>query len=244
MSGAASLYLPCPRSDPPSTFIARYIRQSWAIGLPREMLSLGISIKRQVCRREIMTAYERIGGVWARSGLAVCANLSSPGCRRTGEALFEQFAGTIQKIGQTTPNNNPFYAGGVGVVNSPTVSMPTDAWNQIIVERSRTSLSIYLDRSLLLSDTSFAGSITSSTNPLLIGTRNAADGRDFAVNESMDEIAIWDRALTSSEITSLWNDGQGMLINASAVPEPSTLVFLATALVFIGGRSLAFSFAT
>jgi hypothetical protein len=122
-------------------------------------------------------------------------------------------------------------------VVSSTVSMPLHAWNQIIVDRSGSTLSIVLNGSLLVSSTSFIGSLASSTNPLLIGRRDAQDGRDFAVDGSMDEIAFWDRALTSSEITSLWNGGNGMLIGAASVPEPSTLVLAVIALVLVGVRS-------
>jgi Concanavalin A-like lectin/glucanases superfamily/PEP-CTERM motif len=121
-------------------------------------------------------------------------------------------------------------------VNSPTVSMPTDAWNQVIVERSGNTLSIYLDGTLVVSDTSFVGSITSSPNPLLFGTRDAQDGRDFAVDGRLDEIAIWNRALSSSEIASLWNNGAGQLIPAASVPEPSSLMLAAIAFVLVGGR--------
>jgi Concanavalin A-like lectin/glucanases superfamily/PEP-CTERM motif len=148
------------------------------------------------------------------------------------QTLIEKFTGangpgwslTTPSAGGTS-NIVEFYGGGVGVVNSPTVSIPTGEWSQVIVERSGTTLSIYLDGSLLVSDTSFVGSITSVTNPLLIGTRDAQDGRDFAVDGKMDEIAIWNRALSTSEIVSLWNGGNGMIIAAS-VPEPSSVCLM------------------
>ncbi|MGP0067371.1 MAG: LamG-like jellyroll fold domain-containing protein [Isosphaeraceae bacterium] len=154
--------------------------------------------------------------------IQVWVNFNTFGSRE--QTLIEKFSGSGGPGWTlTTPNDNiQFYASGVGVVNSAQVSMPTDAWNQIIVERNGSTLSIYLDGSLLVSDTSFVGSINPSTNPLLIGTRDAQDGRDFAVDGRMDEIAIWDRALTTSEIASLWNNGQGMLM--SSVPEPSSLM--------------------
>jgi autotransporter passenger strand-loop-strand repeat protein len=44
---------------------------------------------------------------------------------------------------------------------------------------------------------------------LLVGARDAADGRDFTVNGLIDNVAIWNRALSTSEIASSWNNGLG-----------------------------------
>jgi Concanavalin A-like lectin/glucanases superfamily/PEP-CTERM motif len=170
--------------------------------------------------------------------IQVWVNFNTFGGRE--QTLIEKFSGdggpgwTL-----TTPGGNSiqFYASGLPVVQAP-VSIAAGTWNQIIVDRSGNTLSLYLDGSLLVSDTNYVGSIDPSTNPLLIGTRDAQDGRDFAVDGRMDEIAIWDRALTTSEITSLWNNGQGMLITTASVPEPSSIVLLGLA-GLIGGTSYA-----
>ena len=88
-----------------------------------------------------------------------------------------------------------FYANnGSLAVNSPGVSIQTGTWNQVIVERSGNTLSIYLDDSLLVSDSSYVGSILPSTNPLLIGKRDDASGQVLPLDGSLDEIAIWNRA--------------------------------------------------
>ena len=121
-------------------------------------------------------------------------------------------------------------------MNSSAVSITTGTWNQIIVERDGTTLGIYLDGSLVVSDSSYIGSMTSSSLPLLIGNRNSEDGRNYDVNGQMDEIAIWNRALSSSEIASLWNNGAGQLIPAASVPEPSSLTLAAIAFVVAAGR--------
>jgi trimeric autotransporter adhesin len=143
------------------------------------------------------------------------------------QTLIEKFSGnggpgwTL-----TTPGGSAiqFFASGLPTVQAP-VSITAGTWNQIIVDRSGNTLSIYLDGSLLVSDTSYVGSINPSTNPLLIGRRDAQDGRDFSVDGRLDEIAIWNRALSTSEIASLWNGGAGMLIAAS-VPEPSSVCLM------------------
>jgi Concanavalin A-like lectin/glucanases superfamily len=67
----------------------------------------------------------------------------------------------------------------------------------------------------MVSDTSYTGSINPSTNPLLIGKRNAQDGREFAVDGRLDKIAIWDRELTASEIS--FEPSQSVAIDWSAI---------------------------
>jgi concanavalin A-like lectin/glucanase superfamily protein len=61
----------------------------------------------------------------------------------------------------------------------------------------------------LVSSGNASGALPTSTNPLLIGKRNPQDGRDFSVNGSLDETAIWDRALSDAEIAQIWNGGNG-----------------------------------
>jgi hypothetical protein len=45
--------------------------------------------------------------------------------------------------------------------------------------------------------------------PLYIGRRNPDDKRDFGMNGRLDEVAIWNRALSDSEIAHLYNGGLG-----------------------------------
>jgi hypothetical protein len=53
------------------------------------------------------------------------------------------------------------------------------------------------------------GVITDSMNPLLIGRRNMGDPSNFALAGAVDDVAIWNRALTAEEIATLWNGGAG-----------------------------------
>src|SRR5262249_20747182 len=46
----------------------------------------------------------------------------------------------------------------------------------------------------------FSGTWEASTNPLLIGARNSEDGRNFTVDGLIDDVAIWNRALSVNEI--------------------------------------------
>jgi hypothetical protein len=144
------------------------------------------------------------------------------------QTLIEKFSGqagpgwTISKVTRSGNNEMEFYASPFGPIDSTPLSISTGAWHQVVVTRTGSSFSLYFDDSVVGSGT-FSGSIDPSSNPLLVGRRDGADPRDFAVDGRLDEIAIWDRALSPSEVAGLWNGGQGMLI-PTAVPEPSTAV--------------------
>jgi len=100
-------------------------------------------------------------------------------------------------------------------------------WQQFVERRSGGTFDLFYDDSLVATGTS-SSALPTSSNPLLIGARNSGDGRNFTVDGLVDEVAIWDRALSDSDIASLWNGGIGEQI--PSVPEPSTLASLSTGL--------------
>jgi hypothetical protein len=77
--------------------------------------------------------------------------------------------------------------------------------------------------------------VTDTSFPLIVGRRNAADGRDFSADGRLDEVAIWNRALSNQEIALLNNGGAGRKI-----PEPTALVLGGIAVVALAlGRRRA-----
>lgn len=88
-------------------------------------------------------------------------------------------------------------------------SMAPGHWYHLIVVRRGPTLSILVDgqaRATALVGTA-ANSETSA--PLLVGRRHQQDGRVFATNGQLDEVAIWQRALSDDEIAWLYQSGQG-----------------------------------
>jgi hypothetical protein len=148
------------------------------------------------------------------------------------QTLIEKFAGgsgpgwTLTKLSDNQLRFATGFAPG-GVLNSSTVNITTGTWHDIIVRRSGTSFDLFFDGVDAVS-ASNSSPIDTTTNPLLIGRRDAADGRDFSVDGRLDENAIWTRALDGSEIAELYNNGQGMELPIGSVPEPHTLTLLGT----------------
>jgi hypothetical protein len=66
-----------------------------------------------------------------------------------------------------------------------------------------------------------SSAIAAAANPLLIGRRDAGDGRDFSVNGRLDEAAIWNGALSDAQVTTLWNGGIGTRANLILTSGPS-----------------------
>jgi hypothetical protein len=138
------------------------------------------------------------------------ANQTGPGWTVT-----TAFAGTKYQFYSNAILNSNF---------SPTAGV----WHDILVERSGSSFGLYVDGSMAAS-TVYSNALDSSSLPLLIGRRNSGDGRDFSVDGRIDDVAIWNRALTTAEITTLWNGGAGSPI-LPAVPEPS--IFVMSSMLF------------
>jgi len=144
------------------------------------------------------------------------------------QVLLEKFSrqtGPGWTLNRLEDNRYQFYWNS-NSLETPVQSIATDMWYQVVVVHSASSLEIYLDGSSIASKSQVAQS--ASDNPLLVGRRSAEDpSGPFNVNGSLDEVAIWNRALTSQEISALWNDGRG----ASAVPLPASLLLFGPGLV-------------
>lgn len=106
---------------------------------------------------------------------------------------------------------------------------PAGEWHQYVARRSGNIASMYIDGVEVNSGT-FVGAIPDSLNPLLIGRRNEADGRVFGANGLLDDVAIWNRALSVTEIQSLTTQAI-----PSAVPIPATAWLLGSGLLGLLG---------
>jgi len=85
----------------------------------------------------------------------------------------------------------------------------TDTWYYLtfVYTASAGSCKFYVNGSQQgATQTGLATSIYNNASPFCLGSQNGAQ----ALNGSMDEAGIWSRALSSTEVTSLYNSGNGM----------------------------------
>lgn len=147
------------------------------------------------------------------------------------QTLFEKFdggAGPGYSLTKLSDNRILFFGDGYTTLASTAAALDTTNWHQIIMRRSGDDLDIFLNNMSIASAT-VAGSVTASTNPLLIGERDGA--QNFPVNGLLDEVAFWNRGLSDLEIAQLYNNRSGFDITSS-VPEPSAISFLAVLGIF------------
>ena len=128
------------------------------------------------------------------------------------QTLIEKFSGSSGpgwSLSIMNDNSILFGANNDAIrVQSAPLSIPNGVWQEFVVERSGSTFSLYWDGNLVATGT-YSGPLSTSPNPLLIGARDAGDGRNFTVNGLIDNVAIWNRALSASEIASSWNNGLG-----------------------------------
>jgi hypothetical protein len=105
-------------------------------------------------------------------------------------------------------NNRPTLVGATNVypgyqLKTPN-SIPLNAWTHFVFTHdSSTGGSLYINGVLVVSlKTNIA--ICSSTNPLLIGADNNMNTIYRFLNGKLDDIGIWNRALTSTEVQQLY----------------------------------------
>lgn len=98
--------------------------------------------------------------------------------------------------------------GGATLQSNPSV-LTLNTWHHLVAVQSSLATSIYRNGSLLLGPTTFASNWGTATTPLNIG-RRAFAGANSYFDGTIDEVAIWRRALSAAEITELYNSGNGI----------------------------------
>ena len=126
--------------------------------------------------------------------------------------LFADFnsagANTSMRFSIQFHNSNVLYVGtnngGAGTfTNFGSISSYLNKWTHVAVTVNGTTVKTYLDGSLFGTATGTA--LAAGTLPFIIGAYS--DGAGYQnVNGSMDQIRIFNKELTSSEVTSLYNE--------------------------------------
>jgi hypothetical protein len=106
------------------------------------------------------------------------------------------------------PNNSQAFA----TVQAPTLILNT--WSNIVFTYDGSSLKLYVNGVLVNSTATSILLNTAGNSGISVGESNQANGYWQPTDGKIDDIGIWNRALTQQEITSLFNS-QNCNINAS-----------------------------
>ena len=90
-------------------------------------------------------------------------------------------------------------------------SLTVDAWTHVVIVRSGTTITVYKNGSLEYSDSSEIASTIgygSSNPPLTIGNSWSGGGYNYAWQGRIDDMRVWDRALSATEASSLYSAGR------------------------------------
>jgi hypothetical protein len=89
-------------------------------------------------------------------------------------------------------------------------SIPTNTWKHVtLIHKKNVSLSIYIDGVLSVSTaTTFPIGYSGNETPAIGGTL-PGDGFQYPTNGKIDSLSVWNRELTSIEISALYNSGTG-----------------------------------
>lgn len=156
----------------------------------------------------------------------------------TEQVFMEKFTGdggpgwTFTKLAEDRGHSYLFYGNGAGYNISPPQSIPISSWIHVLARRSGEHIEIWRDGVEIASGSN--GTISDTSTPLYVGRRNHGDIRDFSKNGRLDEVAIWNRAISDDEIAYLYNDGLGHRV--IAVPEPSMIQLAVLAMLPLAWR--------
>lgn len=116
------------------------------------------------------------------------------------QTLIEKFSGSGGPGWTLTKLNGDalhFYCAPAVVLTSAALPITSGEWHHIVARRNGTLFQIIYDGTVVASGTSSAP-VPDTGMPLLIGKRNDHDGRNFAVDGRIDDVAIWRCGLPGS----------------------------------------------
>ena len=113
---------------------------------------------------------------------------------------------------------SPRSGGSAVYLNSATAT--TTDWNHVVGVRDGTSIKLYVN-GVETSDT-----FSSIGDPGSVTTRLGQwyTGDDYPLYGDLDEVAIWDGALSASDVSALYNSGSGIASNDSSLSISSSLL--------------------
>ncbi len=108
-------------------------------------------------------------------------------------------------------NNKVKYDIGCGGILETTTSIPLNTWVHFAgsVDSSK-QIRMYINGVLDVGPTTVSGSYSGTTGTNIFGALYSGGSLESSFSGYMDEVAVWSRVLSDSEITALYNEGDGL----------------------------------
>ena len=110
-----------------------------------------------------------------------------------------------------------FFVGGLHYAGfSPPLNV--GQWYNVVGTYDGSTIKLYVNGAVSATSADTGGDACASGAPLLLGERgNGSSGYDALFNGRLDDVRVYDRALSTSEIEQLYNLGAGTHVNTSSV---------------------------
>ena len=101
--------------------------------------------------------------------------------------------------------------------------LQTGYWYHIVMTYDGYTLTLYIDGSSEGTDTATTDGFQDCSNVLrMMSVLDANDEIEYPVDGKLDEVGVWKRVLTSSEVTDLYNGGIGVFYDGTSFVEPES----------------------
>ena len=184
-------------------------------------------------------AYITVGGNendfdFAASDMSISMWYTTESLYSQWQALLAKGEGGAWRLHRSSSSSNLInFAGGGNFNGDGELDQQDGSWHHIVITHEDSNATrMYVDGNLVGQNLS-ASSIAGNGFALLIGNNPQQLGRSWDGN--LDDVALWNRVLTTDEIADIYNNGDGASI-ASLVPEPSSLAMLGLGGLLIARR--------
>lgn len=184
-------------------------------------------------------AYITVGGNendfdFAASDMSISMWYTTESLYSQWQALIAKGEGGAWRLHRFSNSGNEInFSGGGNFNGDGELDQQDGSWHHIVItHEDGAATRMYVDGSLVGQNLS-AGSISGNNFAMLIGANPQAANRSW--DGMLDDIALWDRVLTTDEIAAIYNNGDGASIT-SLIPEPSSLALLALGGLLVARR--------
>ena len=162
---------------------------------------------------------------FAKGSVSIAGWFKVGGFDHDWQALISKGEGSSYRIARRGSAGTIAYAGGVGEGADDVPAVNDGAWHQFVAVTDASGKSfgtaLYLDGVLHSVNTNAAVLASNPTKHLFIGENPDSTGRQW--NGEIDDVGIWNRVLSATEVAALWNSGAGLALSTlPKAPAPLT----------------------